>query len=111
MLHQAKGEYKEALREYNNALTVDPAHVPSLVATAVVLRRSGDRSPQIVRSFLMEALRLDKMSASAWYNLGLLYKEKGVGSALEAAECFEAASVLEETAPIESLQMTHQSCI
>ncbi|XP_031113872.1 protein NPGR2 [Ipomoea triloba] len=111
LLHQSKGQHKEALREYNNALTVDPNHVPSLVSTAVVLRRSGGRSPQVVRSFLMEALRLDKMSASAWYNLGLLYKETGVGSALEAAECFEAALVLEETAPVESLQMTHQSCI
>ncbi|CAH9073734.1 unnamed protein product [Cuscuta europaea] len=112
LLHEAKGQYKEALREYNNALAVDPTHVPSLVSTALVLRRMGDQSPLLVRSFLMEALRLDRMNASVWYNLGLLYKESGVGSALEAAECFEAASVLEETAPVESLLMMnhHQSC-
>ncbi|RAL42199.1 hypothetical protein DM860_011982 [Cuscuta australis] len=105
LLHEAKGQYEEAQREYNNALAVDPTHVPSLVSTALVLRRTRDPSHLLVRSFLVEALRLDKANATAWYNLGLLYKENGVGSALEAAECFEAASVLEETAPVESFRM------
>ena len=70
----------------------------------MVLRRLGSHSPAVVRSFLTEALRLDRMNASAWYNLGLLYKDEGAALALEAAECFEAASVLQETSPVENFR-------
>ncbi|KAM3248670.1 protein NPGR2 isoform X1 [Capsicum annuum] len=101
LLNQSKGLYKSALEDYSNALAVNPSHVPSLVSSAVVLRKIGKQSPAIIRNLLTEALRLDRMNASAWYNLGLLYKEEGLGSALEAAECFEAAILLEETEPVE----------
>ncbi|KAL7198536.1 hypothetical protein ACSBR2_020931 [Camellia fascicularis] len=106
LLYQAKGLRKEALRAFWHALDVEATHVPSLVSMAVVLRQLGGRSSAVVRRcFLTEALRLDRMNASAWYNLGLIYKDEGEregdASALEAAECFEAAIVLEETAPVE----------
>ncbi|XP_059289128.1 protein NPGR2-like isoform X4 [Lycium ferocissimum] len=101
LLNQSKGLYKAALGDYSNALAVNPSHVPSLVSSAVVLRKIGKRSPAIIRSLLTEALRVDRMNASAWYNLGLLYKEEGLGSASEAAECFEAAILLEDTEPVE----------
>lgn len=101
MLNQSKGLYKAALGDYYNALAVNPSHVPSLISSAVVLRKIGKQSPAIIRSLLTEALRLDRMNASAWYNLGLLYKEGGLGSASEAAECIEAAILLEETEPVE----------
>lgn len=54
-----------------------------------------------VRSFLTDALRLDRTNHAAWYNLGLLYKADPGASMLEAVECFEAAALLEETAPVE----------
>ncbi|CAA3013915.1 tetratricopeptide repeat 7A-like [Olea europaea subsp. europaea] len=101
LLHDAKGRHKEALKAFMRALDVDPMHVPSLVSKAVVLRRIDSQSSSIARSILSEALRLDRMNASAWYNLGLLYKEEGGESALEAAECFEAATLLEETEPVQ----------
>ena len=101
MLHEAKGQHKEALKAFAHALSIDPSQVPSLVSLAVVLRRMGTQSPATVRSFLTEAIRLDRMNASAWYNLGLVFKDEGPGSATEAAECFEAAAFLEETAPVE----------
>ncbi|XP_060180779.1 protein NPGR2-like isoform X1 [Lycium barbarum] len=101
LLNQSKGLYKAALGDYSNALAVNPSHVPSLVSSAVVLRKIGKRSPAIIRSLLTEALRVDRMNASGWYNLGLLYKEEGLGSASEAAECFEAAILLEDTEPVE----------
>ncbi|KAK4344736.1 hypothetical protein RND71_034912 [Anisodus tanguticus] len=101
LLNQSKGLYKAALGDYCNALVVNPSHVPSMVSSAVVLRKIGKQSPAIIRSLLTEALRLDRMNASAWYNLGLLYKEEGLGSPLEAAECFEAAILLEEIEPVE----------
>ncbi|XP_057964695.1 protein NPGR2 isoform X2 [Malania oleifera] len=95
-----KGLQKEALKAFVNALDIEPNHVPSLISTAVVLRRLGG-SAAVVRNLLTDALRLDRMNASAWYNLGLLYSAEGAASSLEAAECFEAATLLEESAPVE----------
>ncbi|KAM3683332.1 hypothetical protein ACB098_12G139000 [Castanea mollissima] len=102
VLYEAKCLYKEALRAFGSALEIDPTHVPSLISTAVILRELGSQSYPVVRSFLMNALRLDRMNHSAWYNLGLLYKAMSATSAsLEAAECFAAAAFLEESAPVE----------
>lgn len=101
LLHQGKGLNKEALKAFRQALDVEPTHIPSLVSIAVVLRKLGNRSPAVVRSFLTEAIRLDRMNNSAWYNLGLLYKDESVASAVEAAECFQAAAIFEETSPLE----------
>ncbi|XVE65789.1 hypothetical protein DITRI_Ditri08aG0027700 [Diplodiscus trichospermus] len=101
LLNEAKGFHQEALISYRKALDVDPTHVPSLISTACILRLLGGQSMPIVRSFLTDALRLDRTNPAAWYNLGLLYKADISASALEAAECFEAAALLEESAPIE----------
>ncbi|KAL9436135.1 hypothetical protein AB3S75_022238 [Citrus x aurantiifolia] len=102
VLYEKKGLYKEAIKAFRSALNIDPAHVPSLISTAMVLRKLSDQSNAVIRSFLMAALRLDGMNSSAWYNLGLFYKSQGTQSSkLEAAECFEAAASLEETAPVE----------
>ncbi|KAJ8650756.1 hypothetical protein MRB53_003779 [Persea americana] len=100
LLYEAKGLPKEALGAFTNALGVDPTHVPSLVSTATVLRRL-EGSSAVARSFLTDALRHDRTNYSAWFNLGQLYKAEGARSALEAAECFQAASLLEESAPVE----------
>ncbi|GFY81713.1 no pollen germination related 2 [Actinidia rufa] len=101
LLYKAKGLHKEALKSFEKALDVDPNHVPSLISTAIVLRDINEQSLPVVRSFLTDALRLDRTNPSAWYNLGLLYKDGTGGLALEAAECFEAAALLQESAPVE----------
>ncbi|XP_062216846.1 protein NPGR2-like isoform X2 [Phragmites australis] len=100
-LHEAKGFLKEALQAYSTALDLEPEHVPSLISTATVLRQLGERLVPSVRCFLTDALRLDRMNHVAWFNLGLLYEDEGDSSALEAAECFRVAALLEETAPAE----------
>ncbi|KAM0985524.1 hypothetical protein ACFX13_013007 [Malus domestica] len=101
LLYEAKGLQQEALESFRKALDVEPTHVPSLISTACILRQFGGQSLPVVRSFLMDALRLDRGNPSAWYNLGLLYKADARASTLETAECFEAAAFLEEHAPIE----------
>ncbi|WCJ24086.1 no pollen germination related 2 [Euphorbia peplus] len=101
LLYQAKGLLQEALKAFRAALDVEPTHIPSLISTASVLQQLGSESMPIIRSFLTDALRLDKMNHCAWYNLGMLNKADPTSSATEAAECFEAAAHLEETAPVE----------
>ncbi|XVF72055.1 hypothetical protein PTKIN_Ptkin12aG0090700 [Pterospermum kingtungense] len=102
ILYERKGLLKEALKAFRSALDIDPDHVPSLISAAGVLRQLGSQSNEVVRSLLMNALRVDRMNPSAWYNLGLLHKAEGTASSLEeAAECFQAAAVLEESAPVE----------
>lgn len=101
LLYKAKGLHKEALKSFEKAMDVNPNHVPSLISMAIVLRELNDQSLPIVRSFLTDALRLDRTNPSAWHNLGLLYKTEIGTSALEAAECFEAATLLQETEPVE----------
>ena len=84
------------LGAYNNALAVDPDFVPSKVS---LLRRTGGKSLPVARSILTDALRLDPTNHKAWYNLGMVHKL--AGRATEAADCFQAAFVLEQSAPIE----------
>lgn len=101
LLQQAKGQWEEALTLFEKALDVDPNHVPSLISTAIVLRELNDRSLPVAKSFLTDALRLDRTNPRAWFNLGLVHKAEHGSSALEAAECFEAAIMLEESEPVE----------
>jgi tetratricopeptide repeat protein 7 len=100
-IYEAKGLTKEALGAFFRALDLNPKHVPSLISIAIVLRNLGDRPLPSVRCFLTDALQLDRTNHVAWFNLGLLYEVEGVRSAVEAAECFQAAALLEETAPVE----------
>ncbi|KAA8527792.1 hypothetical protein F0562_035339 [Nyssa sinensis] len=101
LLYEAKGLHKEALKSFEMALDVEPNHVPSLISTAIVLRQLSNQSSPVVRSFLTDALQLDRTNPSAWYNLGLLYRDEVGASALEAAECFAAAALLQESSPVE----------
>lgn len=102
LLYESKGLPRDALQAYNKALDIDPGHVPSLISTARLLQQlGGSQSFPVVRSLLTDALRLDRANPSAWYSLGMLYKADAGASALEVAECFEAATLLEESAPVE----------
>ncbi|KAG4135341.1 hypothetical protein ERO13_D08G209600v2 [Gossypium hirsutum] len=102
VLYERKGLLKEAMEAFCTALDIDPDHVPSMISAAAVLRRVGGQCNAVMKSLLMNALRVDQMNGLAWYNLGLLHKSEEVGSSMEeAAECFEIAAILEESAPIE----------
>lgn len=101
LLYEAKGLHKDALKSFAKALDVEPNHVPSLISTATVLQKLSEQSLPAVRSFLADALRIDRTNPCAWYNLGLVYKAEKGASAAEAVECFAAAAFLQETAPVE----------
>lgn len=101
LLFEARGLHNEALKYFEGALDIDPNHVPSLISIATILIQLNNQSNPVVKSFLSDALRLDRTNPSAWYNLGLLYKNENGASPVEAAQCFEAAALLQETAPVE----------
>ncbi|CAA6666474.1 unnamed protein product [Spirodela intermedia] len=92
-VYKARGLLREALGAFKNALEIDPSHAPSMVSTAVVLGQLGGQRPTALRSYLSDALRLDRTNYAAWFNLGLL-----------PAECFQAAALLEESAPVEDFR-------
>lgn len=103
VLYKRRGQLEEAMEAFTTALDIDPMHVPSLISKAEILLELGNRSSiAVVRSFLMEALRIDRLNHSAWYNLGKMFKAEGsVSSMQEAVDCFQAAFTLEETMPVE----------
>lgn len=102
VLLKGKGLLKEAFEAFKTALDIDPAHVPNLISSADALKQLGVQTNSIIRSYLMNALRYDRMNPVAWYDLGLLCRAEGSASSLqEAAECFKAASFLQETTPVE----------
>ncbi|KAF2589970.1 hypothetical protein F2Q70_00039791 [Brassica cretica] len=90
-------------RKIHSGLDIDPMHVPSLISKAEILMELGNGSSiAVVRSFLMEALRIDRLNHTAWFILGKMFKAEGsVSSMQEAVECFQAAVTLEETMPVE----------
>ena len=68
----------------------------------ILMQQAGHQSLLVARSLVKQAICLDRTNHSAWYTHGLLHKLEPLGtSAAEAVECFEAAALLEETAPVE----------
>ncbi|KAK8346906.1 hypothetical protein V6Z12_A07G247700 [Gossypium hirsutum] len=100
VLYERKGLLKEALKAFQSALDIDLDHSPSLISAAGVLRQLKCQPDAVVKSLLMNTLRVDRMNPSAWYNLGLLLKAEGTPLSLEeAAECFRLLPFLGNSAP------------
>lgn len=100
MLLEAQSLYKEALVSFSFALSIEPDFVPSMVSTAAVLIKLGNQLFPIARSFLMNALRLEPTNHEAWFSLGQVSKMEGLLE--QAADFFQAAHELKESAPIQS---------
>ena len=98
-VNEERGLLREAAEAYQKAVEIDPSDSASMVALAVVMRKAGEESATVMKSYLEEAVRVDRSNHFAWFNLGLLRSSK-----LEAAECFQAAVQLEESAPIEDFR-------
>ncbi|KAF5203966.1 Npg1, partial [Thalictrum thalictroides] len=97
---QERERYREALVAYCESMMMDPNHAPSKVSMGALLWRSGSKALPVARSFLSDALRLEPTSRSAWYYLGMVHRDDG--RIVDAADCFQAASMLEESDPVES---------
>ncbi|GER30505.1 tetratricopeptide repeat (TPR)-containing protein [Striga asiatica] len=99
-MHEKQGQINEALSAYINALLLEPKYVPCKILIGSALSKMGTKMLPVARTLLSDALRLEPTNHMAWYQLGMVHKDDG--RLADAADCFQAASMLEESQPIES---------
>ncbi|KAG2562275.1 hypothetical protein PVAP13_8KG207403 [Panicum virgatum] len=99
-MHQAREHTKDALAAYVNAFSTELEHVPSKVAIGALLAKQGPRFLPAARCFLSDALRVEPTNRMAWLYLGKVHRSDG--RITDAADCFQAAVILEESDPVES---------
>lgn len=97
---QRRGEYREALSSFSNALLMEPNYVPCKILMGELLCKMGPSMSPTARTLLSDALRIEPTNRMAWFHLGMVHKNDG--RIIDAADCFQAASMLEESDPIES---------
>lgn len=97
---QGQGQFHDALSSYMNALLVEPGYVPCKILIGAFLSKRGPKTLPVARSLLSDALRIEPTSRMAWYYLGMVHRDDG--RLADAADCFQAASMLEESDPVES---------
>ncbi|KAF6141185.1 hypothetical protein GIB67_018275 [Kingdonia uniflora] len=105
VIHEARGQYRASLASHSNALTLEPTYVPCKVSIGVLLWKMGSKSLPLARSFLSDGLRIDPTNLSAWYYMGMVHRDDG--RIVDAADCFQAAAMLEESDPVESFSSLH----
>lgn len=99
-MFEGRGQNQEALCATINAVLLEPNYVPCKILMGALIQKMGSEYLAAARSSLSDALRIEPTNRMAWYYLGLLHKHEGRIN--EAADCFQAASMLEEFDPIES---------
>ncbi|KAK6157989.1 hypothetical protein DH2020_005303 [Rehmannia glutinosa] len=103
VMHQKQGHINEALSAYTNALLLEPKYVPSKILIGSVLSKMGSKMLPVARTLLSDALRIEPTNYMAWYHLGMVHKDDG--RIADAVDCFQAASMLKESEPIESFSI------
>ncbi|XP_002514581.2 protein NPG1 [Ricinus communis] len=97
---EGRGQVQEAMCCYINALLLDPSYVPGKILIGALLSKMGPNALPVARSILSDALRIEPTNRMAWYYLGMVHRDDG--RMADATDCFLAASMLEESDPIES---------
>lgn len=97
---EKRGENDKALAAYVNALLVEPNHVQCKILLGALLSKMGSKMLPLARALFYDALKIEPTNRVAWYHLGLVHRDDG--RVADAADCFQAASMLEESDPIES---------
>ncbi|TKW28726.1 hypothetical protein SEVIR_3G347500v4 [Setaria viridis] len=101
-IHEVREKIQDALAAYFNALSTEIEHVPSKVSIGALLAKKGPKYLPVARCFLSDALRLEPTNRMAWFYLGKVHKHDG--RLVDAADCFQAASMLEDSDPVESFR-------
>ncbi|KAK4719356.1 hypothetical protein R3W88_017694 [Solanum pinnatisectum] len=98
-MFERQGENDKALSAYINALLVEPNHVQCKILLGSLLTKMDPGMLPLAKALLSDALRIEPTNRVAWYHLGLVHRDDG--RVADAADCFQAASMLEESDPIE----------
>ncbi|KAL5710772.1 Protein npg1 [Ranunculus cassubicifolius] len=98
--YEERDRRHDALTAYSKSLILDPWYAPAKISLGALLWKMGSKSLPVARSFLSDALRLEPTNRSAWFYLGMVHRDDG--RVADAADCFQAAAMLEESDPIES---------
>ncbi|XVF14464.1 hypothetical protein REPUB_Repub09cG0062700 [Reevesia pubescens] len=102
-MHQERGETQEALSAYINSSLLEPSYVPCKVLIGAMLSKMGSKNAlPVARTILSDALRIEPTNRKAWYYLGMVHKDDG--RIADATDCLQAASMLEESDPVESFR-------
>ncbi|KAJ8434584.1 hypothetical protein Cgig2_014535 [Carnegiea gigantea] len=91
LMLEGKGQLKEALAAYSNALLLDPDYVPCKILLGGLLSKKGSNALPVAKSLLSDALRIEPTNRKAWHYLGMVHRNDGRHA--DAAECFQAASM------------------
>lgn len=97
---QGRGKVEEAMSSYINALLLDPSYVRCKILIGALLSKRDSNALPVARSILSDALKIEPTNRMAWYYLGIIHRVDG--RIADAADCFQAASMLEESDPIEN---------
>lgn len=89
---------EEAMKAYIDAFLLDSDYVPCIVLLSALMTRTSSKMLPVARSLLSDALKLQPTNSMAWYFLGVVHKKDG--RMADATDCFQAASILEESNPI-----------
>uniref|UniRef100_A0A2P2PJQ1 Uncharacterized protein n=1 Tax=Rhizophora mucronata TaxID=61149 RepID=A0A2P2PJQ1_RHIMU len=100
IMWRGREQVQEALCAFVNALLLEPSFVPSKIVIAAMLSKMGSNGLPVARSLLSDALRIEPTNRTAWYYLGMVHKDDG--RIADAVDCFQAASMLQESDPVES---------
>lgn len=101
-MSQGREQPQEAIAASANAFLLEPYYVPSKILLSVLMLQVDSKTSAlpVARSLLSDALRLEPTNRMAWYYLGKVHKCSGrIG---DAADCFQAAFMLEESDPLEN---------
>ncbi|XP_027348161.1 protein NPG1-like [Abrus precatorius] len=97
---EGRGQNQEALAATANAVLFGPNYVQSKNLMANLMLKMSSKALPVARSLLSDALRIEPTNHLSWFYLGLTHKDDGrVG---DAADCFQAAFMLQESDPIEN---------
>ena len=96
-IHQHQQQWHEAKACFEDSLSINPNHIPSLQELGITQLRRG--SPRLAETALRSAIRLHPHDPVSWSNFGLVM-ESLEGESETAANCFATAQETKETSPI-----------
>ena len=104
---EMKGNSEQALKQYFNALSLQPGYPVALTLVGRLLHQSGNHVE--AEKYLREATQVDQLNHESWYWLGEVFIAQGEGEV--AGDCFKTSLELESTTPIQPFSAVLSSFI